>query len=67
VETGSPAAVRGFKAGDVIVDVAGNAVATPADVSKAIAGARKDGKKAVLMRVKSGENTKFVALPVGDA
>jgi serine protease Do len=67
VEPGSPAAVRGFKTGDVIFDVAGNAVSTPADVLKALADARKDGKKAVLMRVKSGENTKFVALPVGDA
>jgi serine protease Do len=67
VEPGSPAAVRGFKSGDVIYDVAGNTVTSPADVRKAIADARKDGKKAVLMRVKSGENTKFVALPVGDA
>ena len=40
---------------------------TPADVRKALADARADGKRTVLMRVKSGEATRFVALPLGRA
>jgi serine protease Do len=42
-------------------------VAAPSDVRKSLADARKEGKHAVLFRVKSGEGTKFVALPLGDA
>jgi serine protease Do len=42
-------------------------VSTPDDVRKALADARKGGKNAVLMRVKSGDNTRFVALPTGKA
>jgi serine protease Do len=47
--------------------VGGSAVATPSDVRKSLADARKEGKHAVLFRVKSGEGTKFVALPLGNA
>ena len=53
--------------GDVILDVGGKTVSTPADVRKSLADARKEGKHTVLMRVKSGEGTKFVALPLGNA
>ena len=45
---------------------AGKSVSTPADVRKVVASARTDGKRSVLMRVKKGENTRFVALPVGN-
>jgi serine protease Do len=62
-----PAAERGFKTGDVILEVAGKPVKNPADVRKAIEDARKDSKRTVLMRVKSGEGTRFVALPAGRA
>jgi hypothetical protein len=34
-------------------------------VRNAIGVAHKDGRKNVLMRVKSGDNTRFVALPIG--
>ncbi len=62
-----PAAERGFKTGDVILEVAGKQVSNPADVRKALDEARKDNKRTVLMRVKSGEGTRFVALPAGRA
>ncbi|MGE3987170.1 Do family serine endopeptidase [Pseudorhodoplanes sp.] len=62
-----PAAERGFKTGDVILEVAGKVVSDPADVRKALEDARKDNKRTVLMRVKSGEGTRFVALPAGRA
>jgi serine protease Do len=67
VEADGPAAERGFKTGDVILEVAGKTVSTPADVRTALADARAEGKRTVLMRVKSGEATRFVALPLGRA
>jgi serine protease Do len=62
-----PAAERGIKTGDVILEVAGKAVSNPVDVRKALEDARKDDKRTVLMRVKSAEGTRFVALPAGRA
>jgi len=49
---------------DVILDVGGKAVATAGDVRDAINAARADSKNSVLMRVKSGGSTRFVALLV---
>jgi serine protease Do len=67
VADGGVAAEHGFQVGDIILDVGGKPVATPADVRKSLSDARKDGKHAVLFRVKSSEGTKFVALPLGNA
>ena len=66
VDSSGIAADHGFTTGDVILEVAGNSVSSPADVRKEITGARTDGKRTVLLRVKSGHNTRFVALPVGN-
>ena len=65
VDRSGVAADHGFSTGDVILEVAGKAVASPGDVRKVIASARTEGKRSVLMRIKSGSNTRFVALPVG--
>jgi serine protease Do len=67
VDPSGIAADHGFKNGDVIMEVAGKKVANPADVRGAIADAQKDGKRTVLMRVKSGDATKFVAVRLGNA
>jgi serine protease Do len=67
VDPDGPAAEHGFRAGDLILDIGGKTVATPADVRKAFSDARGQGKRTVLMRVKSGNALKFVALPVGRA
>src|SRR5215470_2941730 len=56
-----------FQAGDVILDVNGKAVSTPADVRKAVSDAQSDGKRSVLMRVKSNQGTRFVAVSIGNA
>jgi serine protease Do len=64
VDPKSAAAERGFKEGDVILEVAGKAVASAGDVRDAIAAARDDNKNVVLMRVKSGGQSRFVALPL---
>jgi serine protease Do len=67
VDPNGPAAERGFKTGDVILEVGGAKVSTPADIRKALTDAKGAGKRSVLMRVKSEQGTRFVALPVGNA
>ncbi|MFY9754833.1 MAG: PDZ domain-containing protein, partial [Pseudolabrys sp.] len=67
VDPNGPAAERGIKTGDVILDVGGKDVANAADVRKALSDARTAGKTAVLMRVKSADAVRFVALPVRKA
>lgn len=67
VDPNGPAAERGIKTGDVILDVAGKAVANTAEVRKALSDARTAGKNTVLLRVKSAEATRFVALPIKKA
>jgi serine protease Do len=67
VAEGGVAADHGFQVGDVILEVGGKPVATPADIRKTLADARTEGKHTVLFRVKSTDGTKFVALPLGNA
>jgi|PersoiStandDraft_1058852.scaffolds.fasta_scaffold12106_2 serine protease Do len=65
VDSSGVAADHGFSTGDVILEVAGKSVSTPADVRTVITSARTDGKRSVLVRVKKGDSTRFVALPLG--
>jgi serine protease Do len=67
VDPAGPAAEHCVRTGDVILDVAGKVVSSPADVRKELADLHKAGKHTVLMRMKSGDTTKFVALPLGNA
>jgi serine protease Do len=67
VDSAGVAADRGFSTGDVILEIAGKSVSTPADVRNVVASARTEGKHSVLVRVKSGDNTRFVALPVSQS
>jgi serine protease Do len=64
VDPKSAAAERGFKEGDVILEVGGKSVANVADVREAVTAARSENKNSVLMRVKSGGSARFVALPL---
>ncbi|QQO12823.1 Do family serine endopeptidase [Bradyrhizobium diazoefficiens] len=64
VDPKSAAAERGFKEGDVILEVGGKTVATAGEVRDAINAARTDNKNSVLMRVKSGGQSRFVAVPI---
>jgi serine protease Do len=64
VDPKSAAADRGFKEGDVILEVAGKSVTSAGDVREAIDAARTDNKNSVLMRVKSGGSSRFVAVPL---
>jgi serine protease Do len=67
VEPDGPAAEQVFERGSVILDVGGKPVANVGDVRNALKEAKTQGKHAVLMRVKMGDATKFVALPLGTA
>jgi serine protease Do len=60
VAPNSPAAERGISVGDVILEVAGTEVNSPADVATAL---KADANKRVLILVKQGDNQRFVALP----
>jgi len=64
VQPNGPAAERGMQSGDVILDVGGKKVATPAEVTAAIDAARKDNKSNVLVRMKRENNSRFITLPV---
>jgi serine protease Do len=67
VDPNGLASEHGFKTGDVILDVGGKKVATPVDVRNAISDAKKNGKRAVLMRLKSDNAMRFVAIPIAQA
>jgi len=67
VDPNGPAAEHGIKTGDVILDIAGKTVSKPEDVRQELASLNKDGKHTVLLRLKSGDATKFVAVPLGKA
>ena len=58
------AADSGLQTGDVILEVGGHAVNTPADVRKMVDEARTQSKRAVLLRIKRGDTMSFVAVPI---
>jgi serine protease Do len=67
VDPDGPAAEQGFEAGNVILDVGGKPVANVGEVRNALQQAQAQGKHDVLIRVKMGDATRFVALPLGKA
>ncbi len=67
VDPDGPAAEQGFETGNVILDVGGKPVANAGEVRDALQEAQAQGKHDVLMRVKMGDATRFVALPLGKA
>jgi serine protease Do len=67
VDPSGVGAEHGMKTGDVILEVAGKKVGSPNDIRTLVGEAQKEGKRTVLMRVKSGDATKFVAMRLGRA
>jgi serine protease Do len=71
VDPKSDAADKGLKAGDIILQVAGETVSQPSDVAKGVKKAMdkaKDKDKVnVLVQVKTGDQTRFVALSLQKA
>ncbi len=64
VDPDGPAAEHGLRVGDIILEVGGKAVARVSDVRKVLSEVKSEGKHDVLMRVKTSDATKFVALPL---
>ncbi|MEN3380677.1 MAG: serine protease Do [Hyphomicrobiales bacterium] len=67
VDPDGTASERGFKTGDVILDVAGKPVANAGDVRKALSETKAQGKHDALMRVKTADATRFIAVPLGSS
>jgi serine protease Do len=64
VDPRSPAAQKGIKPGDVIVEAAQETVTQPDDVAKSVEKVKKSGRKAVLFRVEDGKgDLRFIAVP----
>jgi serine protease Do len=64
VDPQGPAAEHGFQTGDVILNVGGKTVSNAGDVRAALNAAQQSGKNSVLMRVKTADATRFVAVPL---
>ncbi|MBL7489298.1 PDZ domain-containing protein, partial [Frankia sp. AgW1.1] len=65
IDPQSPAATKGLKVGDVIIEAAQDTVSDPQDVAKSIEKVKKSGRKAVLLRVEDSKgDLRFVAVPV---
>ncbi len=62
VDPGSPAAEKNMRPGDVIVEVAGQAVKTPDDVTKRVDADAKAGKKAALMLINRDGDLQYLGL-----
>ncbi|MBL4808424.1 MAG: PDZ domain-containing protein, partial [Rhodobacteraceae bacterium] len=62
VNDGSEVAEKGLRPGDVIVEVAQAAVATPSEVLERINSARDAGRRSILLLVRSQGSGRFVAL-----
>ena len=62
VTSGTPAADRGLKPGDVIVEVQQEAVSTPDDVLRRIDNVRKANRQSVLMLVQNSDGLRWVPL-----
>jgi serine protease Do len=62
VDPNGQAAEKGLQTGDIILAVGESEITKPTDLEKKMADAKADGRKSVLLRVKSGEQTRYVAL-----
>ena len=67
VDSTSVAAKKGLRRGDVIVEVAQDAVKTPDEVTAKVAAQKADGKSSVLLLVSRGGDVRFVALRFEEA
>ncbi|MEM8855756.1 MAG: PDZ domain-containing protein, partial [Pseudomonadota bacterium] len=67
VEPGSPAAERGIRVGDILLSAGGQDLASSSDLERGVEAADSEGRENVLLKMRSGENTRFVALPVDDS
>jgi serine protease Do len=62
ITAGGVADTSGLQQGDVILEIGGERVSTPAEVESRLASMRDNGKKALLLLVRTGDRQRFVAL-----
>ena len=62
VDASSDAGQKGLRVGDLILEIGGFSVTSPEDVANGVREANKLERRAVLMRIKSGNETRFVAV-----
>ncbi len=67
VDPDGPAADRGLREGDKILEIAGVQVTDPDDVVNAVERADRKGRRSVLMLVRSRDGQRFVAVPLKQA
>ncbi len=65
VNRNGPADRAGVAVGDQILAVGDTAVSSTDDVVNAVQAAKQSGTKNVLLRVKSGQNVRFIAVQIG--
>jgi serine protease Do len=65
VDANSDAAQKGLRRGDVILQAGGRAARAPADITAAVAEARKAGRHQVLLFVARGAQHTFVPIEIG--
>jgi len=64
VDEKGPAAEKGIRAGDVIVEVSQEEVRAPGDIAKKVADAKKAGRKSVLLLLEGQGGLRFVAIRI---
>jgi len=64
---GSPAAEKGLRQGDVIIEADHQEVADPKTVAEAVKAAAERGDKAILLLIKRGDQDRFVAVRIDQA
>ncbi|MBI3708018.1 MAG: DegQ family serine endoprotease [Proteobacteria bacterium] len=66
VKQDSPAAEKGLRPGDLIIEADHKPVRTPADLGKLIDEGRKAGAKSLLLRVENPQQLRYIALPLAE-
>ena len=64
VDENGPAAEKGIRPGDVIVEISQQEVTGPADIQKMVAEAKKAGRKSVLLLLEGQGGLRFVAIRI---
>jgi serine protease Do len=66
VKPDSPAAEKGMRPGDLIIEADHKPIRSPADLGKMIDEARKSGAKSLLLRVENPQQLRYIALPLAE-
>jgi len=67
VKGDSPAAEKGLRPGDMIIEADHKPIRLPQDLAKAVEDGRKAGSRSLLLRVENPQQLRYVALPLADA